>query len=466
MRLDSLAFRLTAAAAVWLVVVMVVGGVALSTLFRQSVEATFDGHLEAILDSLIATVEVGEGGTLILTRPVSDPRFQRVYSGWYWQIRVFRGGTPLPVGRKQSSLRSRSLFDQALLAPSRDLREQDPPLDQLLTDRAFGPEAQPLRVIERLVLVQGMRAPISFAVAADTSNLDEQVGEFTGLLTGALLVMGLGILIAILIQVRYGLRPLERVREGLQAIRAGDETRLHGNFPLEIEPLADELNSLLEYANEVLERARTHVGNLAHALKTPLSVLANETRREDGKLAKTVAHQTGLMRQQIEHHLSRARTAANTRVLGASTPVEEALGGLTRTLEKIYQERAISITQNVDDGLAFKGEAQDFEEMVGNLLDNACKWAARNVLVTATVVAGGQTRGPMLRVTVEDDGQGLPEEKRALVLQRGTRLDEAVPGSGLGLSIVGETAELYGGTLKLDESAEGGLRAELLLPRV
>jgi len=466
MRLDSLAFRLTAAAAVWLAIFLLAGGIALSTLFRQSVETTFDGHLEAILDSLIATVEVGEGGSLTLTRPLSDPRFQRVYSGWYWQVHPFRGDRALPVGRKQRLLRSRSLFDQALLVPSRILEAQNAPLDQLMTDRASGPEAQPLRVVERLVRVPGMTAPISFAVAADTSALDEQVGDFAGLLSGALIVMGLGILIAILIQVRYGLRPLERVRVGLHAIRTGDETRLHGDFPLEIEPLAEELNSLLEYSSEVLVRARTHVGNLAHALKTPLSVLANETRHDEGKLATTVAHQTGLMRQQIEHHLSRARTAANARVLGASTPVEPAVSGLTRTLEKIYQERGLSLKQQLEDGLAFKGEAQDFEEMVGNLLDNACKWATRDVLVTATKISGSGSKGPMLRITVEDDGPGLPEEKRALVLQRGARLDEAVPGSGLGLNIVGETAELYGGTLTLSESNMGGLRAEILLPRV
>jgi signal transduction histidine kinase len=463
MRLDSLAFRLTAAAALWLAVFLVAGGIALSTLFRQSVETTFDGNLEAILDSLIATVEAGEGGSLTLARPLSDPRFQRVYSGWYWQVRPFRGDRALAQGRKESALRSRSLFDQALHVPSRSLNAETAKLDELLTGRTSGPEGQPLRVVERLVQLPDMSAPVSFSVAGNMTQLDAQVEEFAGLLAGALIVMGVAILIAILIQVRYGLRPLERVREGLHAIRNGEETRLHGEFPQEIEPLADELNSLLEYANDVLERARTHVGNLAHALKTPLSVLANETRNADGKLAGTVSQQTGLMRQQIEHHLARARTAANARVLGASTPVEDVLNGLTRTLAKIYQDRNVVIEESVEDGLAFKGETQDFEEMIGNLLDNACKWTRGNVWVNAVVAEG---KLPMLRITVSDDGPGLPEEKRALVLKRGTRLDEAVPGSGLGLNIVGETAELYGGSLTLEESEQGGLKAELILPRV
>ncbi|MEQ9144381.1 MAG: ATP-binding protein [Parvibaculaceae bacterium] len=463
MRLDSLAFRLTAAAGLWLAIVLIAGGIGLASLFRQSVEASFDENLDVILESLIATVEVGDDGQLSLSRPLSDPRFQRVYSGWYWQVRVAGDGKSEAEGGKQVSLRSRSLFDQALHTPSRSYYGKEPPRDELMTGRTLGPENQPLRVVERQVRVPGLDAPISFAVAGDMSKLEEEVGNFTGLLAGALIVMGLGILVALLIQVRYGLRPLERVRRGLHDIRTGEATRLTGDFPSEIEPLALELNSLLDYANDVLERARTHVGNLAHALKTPLSVLANESRRKDDPLAKTVAHQTGLMRQQIEHHLARARTAANARVLGASTPVEPVLDALTRTLSRIYQERNLDVSSDVEAGLAFKGEAQDLEEMVGNLLDNACKWAKTTVAVSATRADG---KMPMLRIRVEDDGPGLPEEKRALVLERGTRLDEAVPGSGLGLNIVGETAELYGGTLSLLESEQGGLRAELLLPRV
>ncbi len=463
MRLDSLAFRLTAAAAIWLAIVLIAGGLALASVFRQSVEATFDDNLDAILESLIAAVEVSDDGDLVLTRPLSDPRFQRVYSGWYWQVRAMGNGKPEATDGKHSPLRSRSLFDQALRTPSRVMMDRAAPQDSLLTGRSLGPESQPLRVVERLVRVPGLDAQISFAVAGNTSKLDEQVDEFGGLLAAALGVIGAGILIALLIQVRYGLRPLERVTQGLHDIRTGDETRLKGDFPSEIEPLANELNSLLEYANDVLERARTHVGNLAHALKTPLSVLANEARDDDGPLSNTVTHQTGLMRQQIEHHLSRARTAANARVLGASAPVEPLLAGLTRTLERIYQDREVKVNMSVEEGLCFKGEAQDLEEMVGNLLDNACKWAAKTVLVKAVSVAGTI---PMLTITVDDDGPGLPPEKRDQVLKRGERLDEAVPGSGLGLNIVGETAELYGGELRLSESEQQGLRAEISLPRV
>ena len=463
MRLDSLAFRLTAAAALWLAVVLVVGGVALSSLFRQSVETTFDDNLDAILDSLIAAVEVTGGGELVLTRTLSDPRFQRVYSGWYWQVKLMGKRRMDDAGPHQTALRSRSLFDQALLTPSRTLDMNNVPLDTLLSGRTSGPEDQPLRVVERWVLVPGVDVPVSFAVAGNMTQLEALVDEFSGLLAGALIVIGAGILIALLIQVRYGLRPLEDVRKGLQKIRNGDEVKLKGEFPVEIEPLAEELNSLLEYANEVLERARTHVGNLAHALKTPLSVLANESRKDDTPLGQTVKHQTGLMRQQIEHHLARARTAANARVLGASAAVDPVLSGLARTLERIYQERGIVIETAFEDGLAFKGEAQDLEEMVGNLLDNACKWADRNVTIRALAVSG---KIPQLLISVEDDGPGLPAEKRDLVLKRGTRLDEAVPGSGLGLNIVGETAELYGGELTLSESEQGGVKAELRLPKV
>jgi signal transduction histidine kinase len=309
----------------------------------------------------------------------------------------------------------------------------------------------------------GIDGLVSFAVGGDTSEIEAQVNDFAGLLAGGLIVMGLGILVALIIQVRYGLRPLEQIRAGLHEIRIGEETKLKGDFPSEIEPLAQELNSLLDYANEVLERARTHVGNLAHALKTPLSVLANESRAADGPLGKTVAHQTGIMRQQIEHHLSRARTAANARVLGASTDLEPVLDALVRTLERIYQERGIEIELDCAPDLAFRGEAQDLEEMVGNLLDNACKWGKALVRVRARTDATDRSK---LIVSVEDDGPGLPADKRALVLKRGARLDEATPGSGLGLNIVGETAELYGGSLLLGVSERGGLKAEIILPRV
>ena len=237
-----------------------------------------------------------------------------------------------------------------------------------------------------------------------------------------------------------------------------------GEFPAEIEPLAEELNGLLEGNREVLERARTHVGNLAHALKTPLSVLTNEARMHDGPFGETVDRMARQMREQIDHHLARARMAASANVLGAHTPVEPVLERIVLALERIYEDQGISIELDCPDEAGFRGEAQDLEEVAGNLLDNACKWAKARVRMTVIPDAAMRKARPFLCLRVEDDGPGLPEGARNAVLKRGARLDETKPGSGLGLSIVTEIAELYGGELKFETSALGGLRADLYLP--
>ena len=276
--------------------------------------------------------------------------------------------------------------------------------------------------------------------------------------------LGLGILVALLIQVRFGLQPLDRVRRALADIRSGRATRLDVKFPAEIEPLAVEINSLLESNREVLERARTHVGNLAHALKTPLSVLTNEARTHPDAFGEQVGRIAATMREQIDHHLARARMAASANVFGAHTPVAPVLVRLGRALERIYTERGIEVVVDCTHGLGFRGEAQDLEEMAGNLLDNACTWATSRVELRATALPGLRKGRPAFLLTVEDDGPGVPEESRKTALRRGGRLDETKPGSGLGLSIVTEIAELYGGELRLATSTLGGLRAEVFLP--
>ncbi|MFN3627131.1 MAG: ATP-binding protein, partial [Parvibaculum sp.] len=245
---------------------------------------------------------------------------------------------------------------------------------------------------------------------------------------------------------------------------SGRATKLEGEFPAEIEPLAEELNGLLEGNREVLERARTHVGNLAHALKTPLSVLTNEARSHDGPFGETVRRTTMQMREQIDRHLARARMAASANVLGANTPVKPVLKRIANALERIHAERGIAIEIDCADETGFRGEAQDLEEVAGNLIDNACKWAEENVRVTVTAAGIERRNRPYILIAVEDDGPGLPEEARKTALKRGARLDESKPGSGLGLSIVTEIAELYGGELKLETSSLGGLKAALYLP--
>jgi signal transduction histidine kinase len=300
---------------------------------------------------------------------------------------------------------------------------------------------------------------VVFAAAEDRAPADRNVLRFAAVAGGFFALFAALLAAGVYVQVRLGLGPVLRMGRAVAAVRDGEEARISGVYPAELIPLAGELNALLDHSREVVERARTHVGNLAHALKTPLTVLGNEARGESGPLADLVERQTQLMSGQVAHHLRRARAAANARAIGARTPVGEAMDDLGRTLQKIYGRDGKSLDWSCPPGIAFRGERQDLEDLVGNLMDNACKWAAREVRVCAWPGASG-----VFHITVDDDGPGLSEAERAQALARGVRLDEQAPGTGLGLAIVSDLARAYGGSLDLGESELGGLRAELVLP--
>lgn len=452
MRLNSLAFRLVASAAAWTLVVVPVTAILLVSLYRHAVERSFDARLGVYLTSLIAATTADGAATPKPPGTLGAPIFTIPFSGWYWQIKRLEGaGRPLLV--------SDSLLDQQLPLPS----QNGIPPDDSLTRRAYaaGPQHQRLRVVEREIRPEGEHGtPYSYAVAGDAAEIESDISEFTTMLIAALGVLSLGLVIATIFQVRFGLLPLRAIRKNLAAIRAGEAEMLAGAPPYEIMPLQDELNALIKANREVVERARTHVGNLAHALKTPLSVISNEARVQQGPLADKVVEQAEIMRVQIAHHLDRARVAARSNAIGDITAVEDAVLALKRTLDRIYDQRGLDIQVACAHGLKFQGEKQDFEEMVGNLLDNACKWARSKVRLSAEL--GEAPRS--LTVTVDDDGPGLSAEDRAKIGKRGQRLDETKPGSGLGLSIVADLAHLYGGRLELEPSPEGGLRARLELP--
>jgi signal transduction histidine kinase len=265
-----------------------------------------------------------------------------------------------------------------------------------------------------------------------------------------------------LLQIRFGLQPLKNLRAGLSAIRRGEAERIPGEYPQDIAPLAQDLNLLLDTNREILERARTQVGNLAHALKTPLSVIVNEVENAPDDVAAKVREQAAVMRDQVNYHLDRARAAALAGTLGSVTEVEPVIAALTRTFAKIYRDKDLAIETAIPPGARFRGERQDLEEMAGNLIDNACKWAAMRVSVTVEVRR--EDDRSWIVIHVDDDGPGLPPESREQMPKRGRRLDETKPGSGLGLSIVGDVAALYRGSLKLAEAPLGGLRAVLELP--
>ncbi|MEM7766433.1 MAG: ATP-binding protein [Pseudomonadota bacterium] len=261
------------------------------------------------------------------------------------------------------------------------------------------------------------------------------------------------------VQVRVVLAPLGRVQKDVSDVREGRRTRLDDDYPAEVRPLSEELNKLLDHNREVVERARTHVGNLAHALKTPLAVLRNEA---DGQSAldDVVRRQTEAMRANVEHYLSRAQAAARAQAIGARTEIKPVLDGLVRLLNRLFADQEIEVGAAVEPGMAFRGEAQDLEEMLGNLMENGCKWARSRVAVSVVEGSDGQ-----VHIHVDDDGPGLSPDERAAALQRGVRLDETAPGTGLGLSIVKDLAELYSGSLSLSDAPLGGLRATLILPR-
>jgi len=325
-----------------------------------------------------------------------------------------------------------------------------------------------MRIVE-LVNTLGydeLKPRYSIIVAGPLDWLDALVHNFRNRLTTALALAGLGLVAVTLFQVRFGLLPLKRVEQGLAAVRSGEAERLEGELPAEIAPLQTELNALIQSNQDVVDRARTQVGNLAHALKTPLAVIVNEANDGEGPLARKVGEQAQVMKDSITLYLDRARMAARVGAIGRVTDVAEVTEPLVRALERINRDRGIVITAEVPAGARFQGERQDLEEMLGNLLDNACKWAGSNVFLTvATHRTDHRKGGPAtLEIVVEDDGPGLSDAQRKKLGKRGLRLDESKPGSGLGLSIVTDFVQMYRGEFSLDASKHGGLKAVLRLP--
>src|SRR5262245_21977762 len=457
MRLNSLALRLFFSATTWTVIILVVTGLVLSSIYHAAVERAFDRRLGVYLRSLVADVVTQEESAGKFPQSIGDPLFELPLSGWYWQ--VTRLDAPTPDVRS-----SRSLWDGTLPRLA-DLGASTAP-GGARSGYAEGPEGQQLRIVER-TLDLGDEGRYLIAIAGDAAEIDEETQSFDGALIITFGVLAIVLLLITTFQVRFGLAPLKRISEGLAAIRSGGAERLEGAFPVEIAPLARETNALIDANREIVTRARTHVGNLAHALKTPLSVMMNEAAAAQGgdPLALKVQEQTEIMRDQVTRHLERARLAARVAVIGTVTDVGPVVTALARTMEKIHHRRGVAIDIDAPEGARFRGEQQDLEEMVGNLVDNACKWAQSRVAVevfSEKPLPADERR--VVRILVDDDGPGLSPQQREQVARRGRRLDETKPGSGLGLSIVVELASLYGGGLTLGTAPIGGLRAELVLP--
>ncbi|MBX9709086.1 MAG: sensor histidine kinase [Caulobacteraceae bacterium] len=453
----SLTRRLIWLASAWIVVALAATGWILTTQYQESAFRRLGDMLSDTIDEVvIATVATPQGVTV---SEIRDAPTLRGLSGKYWMV-----AEVLPDGGVRVLARSPSLAGETLyIAPELPARLRAS-MGDLLTYNDPGilrpPQRQPLRIAASLKTLPGRAEPIVFMAGIDRSDIEADTREFATYVWIALLALGVGLVIAVFLQVQIGLRPLFALRNEIANVRKGRAARIEHAYPLEIQPLAEQVNRLLDHNQEVVERQRTHVGNLAHALKTPLSVMLAEADGKSDPLADIVRRQTEVMKGQVDHHLRRARAAARAaHGLGDRTPVGEVLDEMAVMLERVFQTKDVEIDWRAPDDLAFLGERQDLQEILGNLMENACKWSKRRVRVSA----GPSGLGQMIAV-VEDDGPGLPEGQREAVLKRGTRLDEDAPGSGLGLSIVDDLTRAYGGRLTLGASDLGGLKAVLELP--
>lgn len=453
----SLRVRLLVGTLAGIAAAIAVAGWALGGLFEQHVEKQFNAQLTTHLDQLTANLGVEPTGTPKLSSALSDPRFSKPYSGLYWQVDS-ASNAGIDFSQSSGLIRSRSLWDDVLKLPA-----DTPPDGEIHHHRIPGPDNTSLGVVERVVTLDEGSASASgsfrLAIAADERQMAEPIERFNGMLWLALGLLGGGLALVAVIQVMIALVPLKRLRGALAAVRDGSRHRLEGSFPAEVQPLVEEFNTVLAENAAVIERARTQAGNLAHALKTPLSVIANAANGRTEELAQLVSTQVEVARRQVDYHLSRSRVAASARVPGARTPVGPVLDGLVRVMRRIHADRELALLflpspQAID----FRGEEQDLQEMLGNLLDNACKWARQRVEVSIANADG------WLRIVIDDDGSGIAGDARERVLNRGERADEQVPGSGLGLAIVDDLARLYDGRVELADSPLGGLRAVLILP--
>src|SRR4030088_99606 len=429
MRGSSLATRLFLSATAWVVVILFITGIVLSSVYRDATERAFDRRLNLYLRTIIAEVATPDS-TPDQFQSLGEPLFELPLSGWYWQ--VTRTDT-----EKTEVRSSRSAWDKKL--PKLEDHGADLTAAGIRLGYIDGPEGQNLRMVERPVDL-GADGKFLVSVAGDGREVFDETRSFDYYLGGTFVALSIVLVLTTIFQVRFGLAPLKRISESIADIRSGRAERLEGEFPVEIAPLARETNALIDANREIVERARTHVGNLAHAIKTPLSVIVNEASAHGvDPFATKVLEQADLMRDQVAHHLERARIAARLTIIGTVTEVAPAIDALRRTMEKIHRGRGIAIAVDADPAAKFRGERQDLEEMAGNLVDNACKWAVSQVFIEVLVEQPAGA-GPMLRILVDDDGRGLSAAERAQVSSRCHGLDGAKSGCGLGLSIVVDLA--------------------------
>ncbi|MFA5703958.1 MAG: sensor histidine kinase [Advenella sp.] len=449
---SSLRFRLLAGTLAWVLLTIVVAGWGLDSLFKQHMMQQVRAELTLHFNQLLSFVAVDANGKVSVPHALSDARFDQPLSGLYWQIdQQNKQGQVETTGL----LRSRSLWDNVL--PTADIGNTSAALQEFIITDADG---SVLNAVGRIIQPEEESSlPLRLVVAINHDIVALPAERFRNMLILALTVLAVGLMVAVTTQVILGLRPFGRLRKSLADVHEGKTLHIEGDFPAELEPLVHDFNQVLDVNAEVIERARTQAGNLAHAVKTPLAILSNAAAKEQTSFSALVKEQVAMAQRQVNYHLARARAAAAMQASSSRTPVKKSLESLIRVMQRLYAERNLDISLHLqEDNCTFRGEEQDFQEMLGNLLDNACKWASHAISITVV-----STQGEIV-ITVDDDGEGLPETQQDLIFQRGIRADEKKPGTGLGLDIVRDLTDLYQGTVLTATSPLGGLRVVLRLP--
>ena len=445
----SLTRRMIGVSALWILFLLGGGGYALDRVLTNAITRNFDSQMDYVLTALIASAEIGPDGEVLLNRPPADQRFLEPNSGLYFQATAV--GQRKSAGGVDLDLPSRSLWDRRL-----KVRAGHSDSDAHVYDSNEFPDEK-LRIVERDVRLPGSTLRWRFQVAESREGLDDQINVLRRTLIRSFAILGLGLVILAVLQAFYGLWPLRRVRQAIAAIRSGAKPRIEERLPREIEPMVEELNALLEHNEVQAEEARRHAGNLAHALKTPLTVITNAATAQAPDLADTVCREATTMRRQVDHHLARARAIGRRSSAQARAKVWPSLEAVERAVSRLYENVTVDLAG--DKNAAVRVERQDLDEMLGNLIENAAKYGGGRVFVTA------KTTPECVEIEVEDDGAGIPEAERASIFDRGARLDTGKPGTGLGLAIVRDVAHIYGGSISLEESEDlGGLLARLKLP--
>ncbi len=437
----SLSRRMILTAAVWITVLLSVGGYALDRVLTSAVTRNFDDQIEYVLTALIVSAEIGPDGEVLFNREPADQRFLEPYSGLYWQV----------SDPARDDFPSRSLWDRRLSYGS---KQKDVGV-HAYNSTEFARER--LRIIERDVTLPGSKTHWRFKVAQSRDGLDAQISRLRKTLSLSFFVLALGLIGMAALQTFYGLWPLRKVREEIVRMRSGLSRQIDKAMPIEVVPMVEELNELIAHNERQAEEARRHAGNLAHALKTPLTVIMNAATANADDLGPTVIREATTMRRQVDHHLARARAVGRRGNAHSRCEVWPSLESVERAVARLYPDIRFDLDGAKD--LKVHVERQDLDEMLGNLIENAAKYGGGSVFVTVCA------EGKFVECLVEDDGLGIPENERQRIFDRGARLDTGKPGTGLGLAIVRDVAEIYEGSVMLEESEDlGGLLVRLRLP--